>query len=241
MSVWSNWDGRQQFTPAVLERPRTAGELAGALERARQADRKVRVAGSGHSFTALVPAPNGTLISLEHLNRVLDVDRASGLIRAQGGISLRALNAELDRHGLALENLGDIDVQTIAGATATGTHGTGARLRNLSAPIRALELMRADGSVVTVDQDSDPDAWRSARVSLGALGVVTALTIQAVPAFRLRGVDGPAPLEDTLERLEEHYNAHDHFELYWFPYTDTALLRSNDRTEEPVTPRSRAR
>lgn len=205
-----------------------------------QADRKVRVAGSGHSFTGLVPT-DGTLISLERMNRVLDVDRSSGLVRVQAGISLHELNLALAQHGLALENLGDIDVQSIAGATATGTHGTGAGLRNLSAQIKAVELMQADGRVVRLDEASDPDGWRAARVSLGALGVVTALTLQTVPAFRLCGVDGPAPLEETLDRVDELAAAHQHFEFYSFPYSDTALLRRNDRTEVAPTSRSAAR
>jgi L-gulono-1,4-lactone dehydrogenase len=226
--------------PAVLEHPATLSELSGALERAQEADRRVRVAGSGHSFTALV-STDGTLISLAHLNRVLDVDRASGLVRVQAGITLGALNAELDRHGLALENLGDIDVQTLGGATATGTHGTGAQLRNLSGPVRSVELMVADGSMLTLDPGTDPDGWRAARVSLGALGVVTAMTVQTVPAFRLRGVDGPAPLDETLDELAELIEAHEHFELYWFPYDRRALLRRNDRTQEPITHRSAAR
>jgi L-gulono-1,4-lactone dehydrogenase len=237
---WSNWDGRQACAPAVIERPATAGELSAALERAAREGRRVRTAGSGHSFTGLART-DGMLITLERMARVLDVDRSSGLVRVQAGMPLGRLNAELDRYGLALENLGDIDVQTIAGATATGTHGTGAKLRNLSAQIVALELMLSDGSTITVDAGHDPDAYRAARVGLGALGVVTAVTLQAVPAFRLRGVDGPHPLEATLDRLDALDAGHDHFELYWFPYTDTALTRCNDRTDDPPTRRSRAR
>jgi L-gulono-1,4-lactone dehydrogenase len=239
-ATWKNWDGRQACNPQTFERPGDNTELAGVLERARQAGRKVRVAGSGHSFTALVPT-DGTLISLERMNRVLDVDRGSGLVRVEAGITIGELNAALDRHRLAFENLGDIDKQSIAGATATGTHGTGSRLRNISSQLHAVELMRADGTVVTLDEASDPDGWRAARVSLGALGVVTAVTLRTVPAYRLHGVDGPAPLEQTLERLDELPEAHDHFEMYWFPYSDNALLRRNDRTERDPVPRSRAR
>ncbi len=237
---WSNWDGRQRFQPAMFERPQTLHALAAVLERAERSDSRVRVAGSGHSFTALVET-DGTLVSLQRMNRVLDVDRGSGLVRVEGGITIGQLDAALDQHGLALENLGDIDRQSIAGATATGTHGTGVRLRNLSGPVVAVELMRADGTVASVDSGSDPDAWRAARVSLGALGIVTALTIRTVPAFRLRGVDGPGPFEQTLDALSELPEQHDHFEMYWFPYSDTVLTRSNDRTDAPLTPRSRAR
>ncbi len=239
-STWSNWDGRQRCAPQAIERPRDVDELRGALDRARAAGRRVRVAGSGHSFTGLV-VTDGTLISLERMNRVLAVDPTSGLVQVEAGITIGALNAALDRHGLAVENLGDIDRQSLAGATATGTHGTGTRLRNLSSQLREIELMTADGTLLTLDERSDPDGWRAARVSLGALGVVTSLTLQALPAYRLRGVDGPAPLEATLEQLDRLADAHDHFELYWFPYSRTALLRRNDRTDAAVTPRSRAR
>ena len=237
---WVNWDRRQAFTPAVTERPASLSQLSAALERAQDANQRVRVSGSGHSFTALVPT-EGTLISLERMGGILDIDSASGLVRAQAGITLGALNAALSAHGLALENLGDIDAQTLGGAIATGTHGTGARLRNLSAPVRSVELMLADGSQMTLTPESDRDGWRAARVSLGTLGVVTAVTLQALPAFRLRAVDGPASLDETLEQLDELVAAHDHFELYWFPYCAQALLRRNDRTEEPVTPRSAPR
>jgi FAD-linked oxidoreductase len=237
---WHNWDGRQSCFPNARERPRNIEELRGALDRARQADRNVRVAGSGHSFTGLV-ATVGSLISLERMNRVLEVDPTSGLVRVEGGITIGELNTQLDRHGLAFENLGDIDKQSLAGATATGTHGTGSRLRNISSQLRAIELMQADGTVVKLDEHNDPDGWRAARVSLGALGVVTAITLQTVPAYRLHGVDGPAALESTLEQLDRLPEAHDHFEMYWFPYSDKALLRSGDRTEREPTRRSKLR
>ena len=237
---WSNWDGRQYCNPQTFEKPRDLEELRGALERAGQAGRKVRVAGSGHSFTALVPT-DGTLISLERMKRVLSVDPTCGLVRVEAGITIGELNTALDCHGLAFENLGDIDRQSLAGATATGTHGTGSRLRNLSSQLHGVELMQADGTVVTLDRDNDPDGWRAARVSLGALGVVTAVTLQTVPTYNLHGVDGPAPLEATLEQLDHLPEQHDHFEMYWFPYSDTALLRRNDRTEREPAPRSKLR
>jgi FAD-linked oxidoreductase len=237
---WINWDRRQTCTPAVIERPSTVSELAAALARARRSGRRVRVAGAGHSFTALA-ITDGTMISLERMNRVLNVDPSSGLVRVEAGVSLRSLGVQLDRHGLALENLGDIDAQSLGGAMATGTHGTGERLRNLSARAVSIELMLADGSMVTLSAENDADAWRAARVSLGALGVLTAVTLQAVPAFRLRGVDGPAPLEETLDRLDELVAAHDHFEFYTFPHSPVALLRRNDRTDAARTARSPVR
>ncbi len=239
-SSWRNWDGRQRCTPAAFARPASLEQLREVLARAQEAGHGVRVAGSGHSFTGLV-LTEGTLVSLERMGRVLEVDRARGLVRVQAGITLRELNLALHRHGLALENLGDVDRQSIAGATATGTHGTGAQLRNISAQLQAVQLMCADGSILELDQESDPDAWRAARVSLGALGVVSALTLRVVPAFRLRAHDGPMPLDRALEQLDALVAEHDHFELYWFPYAEQALLRRNDRSFEPAVPRGAVR
>lgn len=221
----------------MFERPASVEELAAALERAAHAHQHVRVAGAGHSFSALVPT-DGMLISLERMNRVLKLDRDSGLVRVQAGIGLHKLNAALSAHSIALENVGDVDSQSLAGAISTGTHGTGIGLRNLSAPVHEIELMRADGSVLSLNEHSDADAWRAARVSLGALGVITALTVQTVPDFQLRAVDGPMLLDQALEQLDQLVDGHDHFELYWFPYSRRALLRRNDRTTDPARERS---
>lgn len=225
----------------MIERPGSVAEVAAALERAAAAGDRLRVAGSGHSFTD-VACSDARLMTLERMDRVLDVDRASGLVRVEGGITLRALNAELAAHGLALENLGDIDAQTVAGAISTATHGTGARLPNLSAQAETVELVLADGSTrAFAATDADRDPYLAARVGVGSLGVISAVTLRCVPAFTLHGVDAPAPLEETLERLEQHGAANDHFEFYVFPYARTALTRTNNRVEARPQPRSRHR
>jgi L-gulono-1,4-lactone dehydrogenase len=236
---WRNWAGDQRCRPAVLERPASIGEIAAALERATAHDQRVRVAGAGHSFNDAV-LTDGRLLTLERMGRVLDVDRSSGLVRVQGGLTIRALNRRLAEHGLAMENLGDVDAQSIAGAISTATHGTGARLRNLSSRVAALTLVLADGSTLHCSEE-DPALLRAARVGLGALGVVAEVTLRCVPAFRLCGIDAPAPLGETLERFEELSNANDHFELYVFPHARTALTRTNNRTEEAPRPRARKR
>lgn len=239
--MWSNWAGDQRCAPAAFERPDGVAEVAAALERAATAGQRVRVAGSGHSFTDAA-CTDGRLLSLERMDRVLDVDAASGLVRVEGGITIRALSAALASHGLAFENLGDIDVQTIAGAISTATHGTGARLPNISAQVASVELVLADGSTLVCSAgDEDPAAYLAARVSVGSLGVIAAVTLQAVPAFTLRGVDRPAPLHETLDRLDELGAQNDHFELYVFPHCETALTRTNNRVDEPPRPRGRAR
>jgi L-gulonolactone oxidase len=225
---WRNWSGGQRCVPVTRERPGSRADVAAAVRRAADAGRTVRVAGAGHSFTAGA-LTDGTLLSLERLDRVLDADASSGLVRVEAGITLHALNRELLARGLALPNLGDIDVQSLAGALATATHGTGARLGNLGTAVAGMELVLGDGSERAI---ADGDLLQAARVGLGALGVVVAVTLRCVPAFRLRGVDRPEPLEEVLAALDER-TAADHFEFWTFPHTDVALTRTNTRTETP--------
>jgi L-gulonolactone oxidase len=236
---WQNWARTARCEPAAIERPGTRAEVARAIGRAAAAGRTVRVAGAGHSFSAAVPT-DGVLLSLERMDRVLDADPAAGLVRVEAGITLHRLSRELLRHGLALPNLGDIDVQSLAGAAATATHGTGARLPNLSAQIEGLELVLADGSERTLTP-ADGDLLRAARVGLGALGVVVAATLRCVPAFRLHGVDRPEPLEDVLAALDERAEQADHFELWSFPHSPVALTRTNNRSDRPREGPGRAR
>ena len=235
---WRNWAGDQACRPAAIEHPANVEEVSAAIGRARAADRTVRAVGAGHSFTDAA-LTDGTLLALDRMRRVLDVDRASGLARVEAGISLGELSKALWAHGLALENLGDVDVQSIAGATATGTHGTGSRLRNLSAGLREIELVTAGGETIRVSADDDAEAWRAARVGVGALGVVTAVTLQAVPAFTLEGTDSTAPLEELLDGLDDHADGADHFELYAFPHSPVAITRTNRRVDRSPAPPSR--
>jgi L-gulono-1,4-lactone dehydrogenase len=227
--MWSNWSRGQSCAPAEHVRPSSRAELSEAVARGRA----VRVAGAGHSFSGGVPT-DGTLLSIERLDRVLDVDRASGLVRVEGGISLHQLVRELHAHGLALPNLGDIDAQSLAGALITGTHGTGAKIGNLASGVEAMELVLADGSELIVDGG---DELRAARVSLGALGVVAAVTLRCVPSFRLHAVDRPLPLDDVLDGLDRHVDGNDHFELFTFPHSPLALTRTNNRSDAAPTPR----
>ena len=237
--MWRNWAGDQACEPAVIERPASTAEVVGAVGRALAAGRRVRAAGAGHSFTGAV-LTEGSLVHLGRMTGVVDADRGSGLARVRAGTTIGALSDELAGHGLALENLGDIDVQAIAGAVATGTHGTGGRLPGLPAQVQALQLVTAAGEVVEVD-GSDPEALRAARVAIGSLGIVTELTLRCVPAYTLRGMDAPAPLEEVLGALAEHVDGHRHFELFTFPHSPIALTRVNDVVDEPPRPRARAR
>jgi FAD-linked oxidoreductase len=235
---WVNWAGDQSCRPLEIARPRSREELVEAIAAAAAAGRKVKVAGSGHSFTEAAMTGE-TMVKVEALSGVLDADRDSGLVEVGGGTVLADLNEELARLGLAMENLGDIDRQTIAGAISTGTHGTGARLRNISAQVEGVELVLADGSIRHLSAATDPELLRAARVGVGALGAISAVTLRCVPAFDLLRVDSPHPREEVLDTFAERADAHEHFELFTFPYADSALVLERNRIDGPASPRSR--
>lgn len=235
---WANWAGEQRCAPDVIAEPGSVDEVIELVRSAGDAGRTVRVAGAGHSFTDAV-LTDGTLLRLGRMDRILQVDRGRGLVRVEAGATLNALSSALHPLGLAFPNLGDIDVQTIAGATATATHGTGARLQNISAALHSVELVTADGSRVELDEQSDPDGWRAARVNVGALGVVTAVTLALVPAFVLEGVERPLPLDDVLADLDEFVDGNEHFEFYMFAHSSIAMTKRNNRVDLPEQPRAK--
>jgi L-gulono-1,4-lactone dehydrogenase len=224
---WTNWAGEQICAPERIARPATEDELVEVVRTARRA----RVAGSGHSFTDIA-CSDGVLIDLSALDGVLSRD--GELVTVQAGITLHELGKQLAARGLAMENQGDIDRQTLAGAPATATHGTGARFANLSSQIEAVRLVTASGEVMEIDAGED---LLAARVSLGSLGAISAVTLRCVPLFTLRRVDAPRPLASTLDRLDELADSNDHFEFFAFPYSDVALVRLSERGDfEPEPP-----
>jgi L-gulonolactone oxidase len=233
-----NWAGDQRCRPARVAHPRSREELGEVIAAAAAARQKVSIAGSGHSFTEAAMT-DGTMIGIEALRGILDADRASGLVRVGGGTVLRDLNVELAALGLALENLGDIDAQTLAGAISTGTHGTGAGYGNISSRVEAVELVLADGSVRELSAAAGPELLRAARVGVGALGAISSVTLRCVPAFVLERVDAARSREEVLERFEELAAANDHFEFFAFPYSDRALTLERNRVEAAPRPRHR--
>ncbi|HKZ13408.1 MAG TPA: D-arabinono-1,4-lactone oxidase [Solirubrobacterales bacterium] len=235
---WANWAGDQRCRPAKVVAPRSREELAEAVGAAAAAGEKVSVTGSGHSFTEAAMTDQ-TMVRLDALRGVLDADRESGLVRVGAGTVLADLNEELASLGLALENMGDIDAQTVAGAISTGTHGTGAGFGNISARVEGIELVLADGTVRDLTGADDPELLRAARVGVGALGAISAVTLRCFPAFTLRRVDSAHQLADVLDRFDQLTAANDHFELFTFPYSDRALVLERNRTEEPPKPKSR--
>lgn len=225
MSAWSNWAGNVTATAQVVARPSSTAEVVDLV----RTHERLKVVGAGHSFTPIA-ATDGALVHLDRMSRIVSADVASGLVRVQAGISLRRLNRALDAFGLALPNLGDVDPQSVAGATSTGTHGTGAKRFGIAKAIAAVQLVTADGTVHEVDA-SHP--WFDAvRVGLGALGVITEVTLQCVPAFLLHAREEPASLSSVLADLDALVDGNDHFEFYWFPHTDKALTKRNNRVPE---------
>ena len=221
---WRNWARDQRCAPERIERPRGEDELASLVAGAR----RLKVAGAGHSFSDIA-CTDGLMIDLSRMNRLPSVEGDQAT--AEAGITLRELGPALAAHGLAMENQGDVDRQTLAGAIATATHGTGGRFGNLSSQVTAVRLVTASGEVVELREGDD---LRAARVGLGALGAVAAVTLRCVPAFTIHRVDEPRPLDDVLARLDEHLYMHDHFELFVFPYTRTALTLTSERTASPA-------
>ncbi|HEU5141713.1 MAG TPA: D-arabinono-1,4-lactone oxidase [Solirubrobacterales bacterium] len=234
---WGNWAGDQECHPARLVSPRDREELAAVITDAAEAKRTVSVLGAGHSFTGTA-LTDDVAIDVAALSGLIDADRSSCLVEVGAGTVLADLNRELSRLGLAMENLGDVDRQTIAGAISTGTHGTGARLRNISAQVEAIELVTGTGELRRLDR-SQPELLRAARVGVGSLGAISSVTLRCVPAFTLERVDAPLPREEVLDSFEERALAHDHFELFTFPYSDSALVLERNRVDGPPRPRGR--
>jgi FAD/FMN-containing dehydrogenase len=263
-AAWQNWAGNESARPRRTARPRSAEEVAGEVRRAAADGLTVRMAGTGHSFTP-VAVTDGVLLHPGALTRVRSVDAAAGLVTVEAGCPLRVLNAELLARGLSLANMGDIQVQTVAGAIQTGTHGTGRDVGGMAAQVAGLELVLADGAIVTCSADSPdgsppgsaasagpaagspasagppPGLFDAARVGLGALGILTAVTFRVVPAFLLEAREEPMPWSEVTARLDELTSENEHFEFYWFPHTEGCLTKRNNRSAGPPRPLSRTR
>lgn len=227
--VWRNWARLESCTPACVVLPASVPEVSDAVTGA--AGRRVRAVGSGHSFNDIAVA-HDVQLDLRNLTGILRFDTATGLVTVAAGTPLHQLTPRLWSLGLSLANLGDIDRQTVGGAISTGTHGTssaagGATAGSLSAQVRELELVLADGSVVCVAKGSD--LFEAARVGLGALGVITAVTLQCVPAFHLRAREEPLGLDAAVARLTSArpVGSGESVEFFWFPHTSTVLFKTN--------------
>lgn len=238
--TWQSWSGLSRATPALVAAPATPDEVADAVRTARERGLRVRMHGSGHSFTD-VAVTEGLHLDPRRLTGVVAVDRAAMTVTALAGTTLRELNGRLAGLGLALHNLGDIDAQTVAGAVSTGTHGTGGVTASLSGQLAAVELVTAAGDLRRACPDTDPDLFQAARVGLGAVGVLTSLTFRVEPAFTLEAVERPMAWDELVDRHDELVEAHHHVDAFWFPHTEHCLVKTNDRTLDGPAPLGRAR
>ncbi|MFF6809098.1 D-arabinono-1,4-lactone oxidase [Streptomyces sp. NPDC012403] len=238
--TWRNWGGNVSVRPARETAPASVDELAAAVRRAAEDGMPVKAVGTGHSFTSIA-ATDGLLIRPHLLTGIRHVDRAAGTVTVEAGTPLRRLNVALAREGLSLANMGDIMEQTVAGATSTGTHGTGRDSASVAAQIRGLELVTADGSVLTCSEEENPDVFAAARIGLGALGVVTAITFAVEPVFLLTAREEPMPFDRVCAEFDRLYAENEHFEFYWFPHTGNTNTKRNNRSAGPERPVPRLR
>jgi FAD-linked oxidoreductase len=235
--LWHTWADTYQARPRRTAAPGDTSAVAAAVLSAADEGLRVRMVGSGHSFTD-VAVTDGLLLSPTSLASVRSVDPEAGTATVEAGLPLCDFNDVLAEHGVALANMGDIAVQTMAGAVQTGTHGTGRDSGGLASQVVGLEMVLADGSVVECSPDRDPGLFHSARVGLGAFGVVTALTMAVRPAFLLYAREEPMPLDEVLERLPELRAGNEHFEFFWFPHTGNTNTKRNNTADGPARPLS---
>ncbi|GAA2455329.1 D-arabinono-1,4-lactone oxidase [Agromyces soli] len=227
-AIWRNWGRTEQARPVRVERPASAEAVQRAVTAAAAAGLAIKPVGAGHSFTGIAVAP-GVQLDLDAIEGVIDVDVERGRVTLGAGTRLHRLPALLAPYGLALPNMGDIDRQSIAGATSTGTHGTGLGFGGLATQIVGAKLVTGTGELLTVDEASRPELLPAVRLGLGALGVLVELTLQLVPRYVLHADEHPEPLAEVLDGWDERVRDADHFEFYWFPHTEIAMTKTNTR------------
>lgn len=233
--VWSNWSGWVKAWPKAMLEPATEEELAAAMS---AAEGPVRVAGTGHSFTPLVESA-GTIVTLRHLSGILDHDAAAMTARVKAGTTLRDLGPMLFDRGLGLVNQGDIDRQALAGAVGTGTHGTGAGIGSISSAVEGFRLVTAGGDIVVASRTENADVFDAGRVSFGSLGIMSEITMRCRPLYVLEETGGRMPVAEVLAQVEALRDTHRHFEFWWFPFSDQAIVKFLSETDKEAKPRRR--
>ncbi len=225
-TVWRNWGRSQSVTPAERMRPRSADEVVSIVRSARDRGLRVKAVGTSHSFSGIAVAP-GIQLDMSGLTGVRGVDGTRVTLGA--GTVLHDLPPLLDPLGLALQNMGDIDVQTLSGATSTGTHGTGARFGGLATRITGATIVDGNGELLTVSATENAELLPAVALGLGSLGVLVDLTVDCVPSFALHSTERREPLAEVLDGWQERIGDADHFEFYYFPHTEVALTKTNER------------
>lgn len=231
---WTNWSGSVTATPRQIVKPVSIDELAHLMKMYGRDERHVRVVGAGHSFTPIAQSDD-ILMSLENLQGVTSINAGQNIATVRGGTWLKTLGNELLKHGLAQENLGDIDVQSIAGAISTGTHGTGIAYGSLATQVEGFTLITADGERLECSAEHNPDIFKAAQVSLGTLGIIAEVKLCVVPAKRLHFKSHRESLQSCITNIERYKRENEHFEFYWFPYTQWVQTKFLKGTTEPAS------
>ncbi len=236
---WRNWAGNVSAAATRVEVPQSVSEVVDLVKAAGRDGLPVKPVGSGHSFTPIA-ATDGVRVDLSRLSGLRRIDREADTVTVDAGMPLHRLNTILHAHGLALTNMGDVAYQTVSGAISTGTHGTGRDSAGLAAQVAELELVLADGSVVTCSAREEPELFAAARLGLGAFGIITAVTFAVEPAYLLHAREERGSFAQTLETLPALVAANEHVDLHWIPFTDDMQVKRNNRTSEPLRPLPRA-
>lgn len=221
--------------PELYFQPATVPELQKIVSLARRLRKRICVTGFGHSPSDLT-CTSSWLINLDNLSRVHSIS-SDGLVTFDAGISLRNLNNHLYEQGFLLPNLGSIDVQSFAGSISTGTHGSSLSHGLLSSTVTSLTILLSNSQLVTCSADKNPQLFRAALCSLGSLGIITSLTLQAVPAFRLKWSQTLHPLSSVLAKWSTTlWTDMEYTRVWWMPYSDRAVVWAAERTEDPIRP-----
>lgn len=228
-----NWSKHIQWQPKAIYFPETEEAILQLVQDAISQKRKVRIIGSGHSFNPLW-VNQDILISLDKYQGIIAIDQETLQVRIKAGTKLKLLGALLFQHGLAMKNMGDIDAQSIAGTIGTGTHGTGLQFGSISTQVRALQLVNGRGELITCAPQENPDLFRAAQVSLGALGIITEITLQCVPTYRLELINRKEAIQDVVDTFQNRIREHRNFEFYWFPHTETAWSKTSNVVTDQV-------
>jgi len=233
---WKNWSGKQKSKPTELHFVRSEADTIAVVRAAVRDKKTVRIAGAGHSHAPLV-INDGVIIDASGLAGVVSADTSTQRAWVWSGTRIYALGRPLHDLGLGLKNQGDIDRQAIAGAAATGTHGTGRALQNFSAAVTGLKLVTASGDSIVCTAQKNAEIFRAARLSLGAFGVATQLQLQLREAYRVQERAWTEPFEPLMAKLDGLVANARHFEFFWYPHTDLANAKeTNETAEAPVYP-----
>lgn len=226
-----NWSGNIQWTPTSIAQPHTEEAIRQLILQASKEKRNIRMIGTGHSFTPLAKTDD-ILLSLDNYQGLISVDKNTNQVTVKAGTKLHRLGELLFEQGLAMENMGDIDRQSIAGTISTGTHGTGINFGTISTQVKAIRFVNGLGDIIECSEEHQKNLFKAAQLSLGALGVITQVTLQCVPAYKLELINEKKRLEEILDQYHQINSNNRNFEFYWFPNTAYVMTKTSNMANQ---------